>query len=245
LCRPIPVRGRGLDTEEDDWFNGSDEEDLSSPQIPWMQQQQRLSNATNLKRKRAPSVIEYPPRRRQFPPSPTPTNSPPSTALVDYEDEDTTTPVDDDAENKKIPIASEEPHPPAEKPKQRASMGTTPSPIKIPVLGPVAEVRVVQSSSPVQDKDPSLKPGLPPTRVEKRQRDEDEDDELLARLAAKSKRASIEEIRSDGPLKQPGLKIAFGKVSEGAKKIKLNLGLGRKAEEAGRTLEQEKSDERG
>jgi hypothetical protein len=203
-----------------------------------MQQQQRLSQGSTLKRKRVPAVVEYPIRRRQFPPSPTPTNSPPSTGLVDYEDEEPTPPDEVLEEAKTTSVSKSVQSPNHNSASDATSREKTPKPIKIPVLG-VADVRPVQR----QNKEPSPNSALPPTIREKRLRDEDEDDELLARLAAKSKRPSISEGREDLPLKQPGIRIALGKVSEGAKKIKLNLGLGRKAEPEPRTLDQD--DERG
>jgi len=235
-------RTRGLDSEEDDWFNGSDEEDLSSPKVAWMQQQQRLSQGPTLKRKRAPAIVEYPIRRRQFPPSPTPTNSPPSTGLVDYEDEEPT-PSDVDLEGTKTSSISKA----AQRSSQNSESDATsrekaPKPIKIPVLGGVADVRPVQRMG--KDAVTLSNTVLPPTSREKRQRDEDEDDELLARLTAKSKRPSIPETHEGPPLRQPGIRIALGKVSDGAKKIKLNLGLSRKPEpETTRTVGQD--DERG
>jgi protein phosphatase 4 regulatory subunit 3 len=232
-------RGRGLDSEEDDWFNGSDEDDLASPKLPWMQQPQRLSQIQTLKRKRAPTVIEYPMRQRQYPPSPTPTNSPPSTALVDYDDEDAS-PSDEDAGGAKLNSNSKTPHSPDETSDSCfTSREKTPKPIKIPVLG---NVRAIQTMM-FQDKGSPLNTVLPPTRVEKRQRDDEEDDEWMARLAAKSKRPSISEAWDELPPKQPSIRLALGKMSEGAKKIKLNLGLGRKMEMERRASD--KDDERG
>lgn len=249
-----PDRGRGLDVEEEDWFNGSDEEETGAPKTAWMQQQQlKLTQGT--KRKRAPAIVEYPTRRRQFPPSPTPTNSPPSTALVDYEDEDAS-PSEENAENSKPPSQPKSTQSPLQNGVSNVnSRAKVPKPIKIPVLGsvPVGDMRGARMI-PVQEKVPS--PSSPsflgnnvlgPNRPGKRQRDEDEDEEWMARLSAKNKAGgNLSEAREDGVAKQPSIRLALGKVSEGAKKIKLNLGLGRKVEPGSvQTKVSEKDDERG
>lgn len=232
-------RGRGLDPEEDDWFNGSDDDDLPSPQPPWMQQQQRLTHSPNLKRKRAPAIVlEYPNRRRQYPPQPTPTNSPPATGLVDYDDDEPTTTTPKEAsEDLKLPVIS--------KATQIPLRTKAPRPIKLPMLGSVAEITRASGQVSPEDKAIPSGSGFPPTRNEKRRRDEDEDDELLARLATKGKRPSVSETDEDPVTgKESGIKISFGKISEGTKKIKLNLGLGHKPE-AESTGRKDEEDERG
>ncbi|KZS97836.1 DUF625-domain-containing protein [Sistotremastrum niveocremeum HHB9708] len=189
-------QGRGMEAEEEEWFNDSDEEEPPSPLWQNAQTQSPLVG----KRKRLPKGG-----------SSTTSNGRRNTALkltgnktaplVDYdEDEENVSPTSPSIETARISLTLR---------------NRTPAPIRLPTLEgepDKSQARLTRSNSPEGSAEELKIPRL----GEKRRREED-DDEMFERLAHKGKRQSLAgESDSDDP--KPAMS-----GEEGTKKFKLKI----------------------
>ncbi|KAH7887481.1 component of IIS longevity pathway SMK-1-domain-containing protein [Phlebopus sp. FC_14] len=212
--------GRNMDAEEEDYFNGDDDESAALP--PLASQQNLRGRAASplslFKRKRRGAMVGSKAVRPQSPLLTRPSSLP---SLVDYgdEDEDIGTPSPE-------PLPAS--HPVKTSTKATASSPLSPS-ADIPPSPRLAHRQISRPpqhppqkwsdeedgflDSLIRPKDTpsstritgettrvSSKASLPPLRLaEKRRREDDDESELLERLASKSKRADFGTSKEEGP----------------------------------------------
>ncbi|KAF9567405.1 DUF625-domain-containing protein [Agrocybe pediades] len=202
--------GRNIDSAEEDYFNGDDDESEVLPSISQQQWLPMVGNSIAMKRKRRPGIASSPKGYR--PPLKTPQLNMP---LVDYgEDDDELSPSEGDI---KTPEAS-------------GSGSASPPELKVPELssGPPPkrqstdedEDTLESLARATRGRSPSPAPELGPMRAgEKRRREDDDDEDMLKRISKSAKTPDAGNQRDTSV----GMKPKNGEDPP-AKKIKVKFG---------------------
>ncbi|EMD40366.1 hypothetical protein CERSUDRAFT_110962 [Gelatoporia subvermispora B] len=221
-------RGKSLEAEEEDYFNGDDDVEEPFPNLPVLSSSPPRGGVKR-KRARATGLPIRPARQPPFAGIP---RAPALGSLVDYDDGDDATPgspIDDSSSPTRSPSSIYFPKSPTS---------------DVPSSPRIAHRQIPQKTSPAAPRDEeddlleslykggTSSPTFPtkPPDLGKRRRENDDDDELLERLASKAKRPSIgsdSEKEKENSEASPVGKVALTKPTEdspGPKKIKLKFG---------------------
>lgn len=195
-------QGRGMEDEEEEWFNESDEDETPSP----LWQSAQSSSPLVGKRKRLPKAgwSANASNGRHTPTLKVAGNKP--APLVDYdEDDENVSPTSPGVDSSRVSLTLR---------------NRTPAPIRLPTLDNEvdnAHVRSTRSNSPEGSSEELKIPRL----GDKRRREED-DDEMFERLAHKGKRQSLSGESDADDLNLTAAKSASS-GEEGTKKFKLKI----------------------